>query len=87
MRAPCLRLPSCREAAVTDRLSASDRAMLMGGACAKAYNWSLVSLGKLGAWFLLMILSYTLVAMVSGVKALPRAVTQQPQIAEPETTL
>jgi L-fuconolactonase len=24
----------------TDRLSNSDRAMLMGGACAKAYNWS-----------------------------------------------
>jgi len=24
----------------TDRLSDSDRAMLMGGACAKAYNWS-----------------------------------------------
>ena len=51
------------------------------------HGWSLVSLGKLGAWFLLMILSYTLVAMVSGVKALPRAVTQRPQIAEPETTL
>jgi predicted TIM-barrel fold metal-dependent hydrolase len=25
---------------VTDRLSESDRAMLMGGACAKAYGWS-----------------------------------------------
>ncbi len=25
---------------LTDRLSASDRAMLMGGACAKAYRWS-----------------------------------------------
>jgi L-fuconolactonase len=25
---------------MTDRLSASDRAMLMGGACAKAYRWS-----------------------------------------------
>jgi predicted TIM-barrel fold metal-dependent hydrolase len=25
---------------MTDRLSASDRAMLMGGACAKAYGWS-----------------------------------------------
>jgi hypothetical protein len=24
----------------TDRLSDSERAMLMGGACAKAYNWS-----------------------------------------------
>ena len=24
----------------TDRLSASERAMLMGGACAKAYGWS-----------------------------------------------
>ena len=25
---------------LTDRLSDSDRAMLMGGACAKAYSWS-----------------------------------------------
>ncbi len=24
---------------MTDRLSASERAMLMGGACAKAYKW------------------------------------------------
>jgi L-fuconolactonase len=24
----------------TDRLSATERAMLMGGACAKAYGWS-----------------------------------------------
>ena len=31
-------------------------------------GWALVSLGKLGAWFLLMILSYTLVAAVSGSK-------------------
>jgi L-fuconolactonase len=25
---------------VTDRLTAAERAMLMGGACAKAYGWS-----------------------------------------------
>jgi hypothetical protein len=25
---------------MTDRLSASERAMLMGGACAKAYGWT-----------------------------------------------
>jgi L-fuconolactonase len=25
---------------MTDRLSDSERAMLMGGACAKAYGWS-----------------------------------------------
>ena len=31
----------------TDRLSESERAMLMGGACAKAYGWSLKDLEKL----------------------------------------
>ncbi len=35
------------------------------------HGWTLVSFGKLGAWFLLMILSYTLVAAVSGIKRLP----------------
>jgi len=29
-------------------------------------GWSLVSLGKLGAWFLLMIVSYALVALLTG---------------------
>jgi hypothetical protein len=29
-----------RRALRTDRLSDSERAMLMGGACAKAYGWS-----------------------------------------------
>ena len=33
-----------------------------------------MSFGKLGAWFLLMILSYTLVAAVSGAKP-PKAKT------------
>jgi uncharacterized membrane protein YoaT (DUF817 family) len=28
-------------------------------------GWSLVSLGKLGAWFLLMIVSYALVAVLN----------------------
>jgi uncharacterized membrane protein YoaT (DUF817 family) len=28
-------------------------------------GWSLVSLGKLGAWFLLMIVSYALVALLN----------------------
>jgi uncharacterized membrane protein YoaT (DUF817 family) len=31
--------------------------------------WSLVSLGKLGAWFLLMIISYVLVALVNRPQA------------------
>jgi hypothetical protein len=30
----------CAAAKHTDRLSDSERAMLMGGACAKAYRWS-----------------------------------------------
>jgi uncharacterized membrane protein YoaT (DUF817 family) len=33
--------------------------------------WSLVSLGKLGAWFLLMIISYVLVALVNRPQAMP----------------
>jgi L-fuconolactonase len=32
---------------ITDRLSESERAMLMGGACAKAYNWSPTRAGGL----------------------------------------
>jgi uncharacterized membrane protein YoaT (DUF817 family) len=35
--------------------------------------WSLVSLGKLGAWFLLMIISYVLVALVNRPQAMPVA--------------
>ena len=35
------------------------------------HAWSLVSLGKLGAWFLLMIISYVLVAMVNKPRAMP----------------
>jgi len=35
--------------------------------------WSLVSLGKLGAWFLLMIISYVLVALVNRPQAMPGA--------------
>jgi hypothetical protein len=30
----------CPSFRLTDRLGDSDRAMLMGGACAKAYGWS-----------------------------------------------
>ena len=35
------------------------------------HAWSLVSLGKLGAWYLLMIISYVLVAMVNKLRAMP----------------
>jgi uncharacterized membrane protein YoaT (DUF817 family) len=35
------------------------------------HAWSLVSLGKLGAWFLLMIISYVLVALVNKPRAMP----------------
>lgn len=34
-------------------------------------GWSLVSLGKLGAWFLLMIISYTLVALLHRPQPMP----------------
>jgi uncharacterized membrane protein YoaT (DUF817 family) len=36
------------------------------------HGWSLVSAGKLGAWFLLMIISYVLVALVNRPKPMPR---------------
>ncbi|MBR1220811.1 DUF817 domain-containing protein [Bradyrhizobium sp. U87765 SZCCT0131] len=34
-------------------------------------SWSLVSLGKLGSWFLLLIVSYTMVAIVNKPRRLP----------------
>jgi hypothetical protein len=34
------------------------------------HAWELVSLGKLGAWFLLMIISYVLVALVNRPQAM-----------------
>jgi uncharacterized membrane protein YoaT (DUF817 family) len=37
------------------------------------HGWTLVSLGKLGAWFLLMIISYVLVALVNRPQAMPHA--------------
>jgi len=40
-------------------------------------GWSLVSMGKLGAWFLLMIISYTLVALLN------RPLTHAASVAEP----
>jgi uncharacterized membrane protein YoaT (DUF817 family) len=48
--------------------------------------WELVSLGKLGAWFLLMIISYVLVALVSRPQAMT-AVREQPADYLPETRL
>lgn len=48
-------------------------------------GWSLVSFGKLGAWFLLMILSYTLVATVSGIERLA-ACSDAPGPGEPEAS-
>ncbi len=37
------------------------------------HGWSLVTIGKLGAWFLLMIISYVLVALVNRPQAMPAA--------------
>src|SRR5262245_20821282 len=37
------------------------------------HAWALVSLGKLGAWFLLVIISYVLVAVVNRPQAMPEA--------------
>ena len=34
-------------------------------------GWTLVSIGKLGAWFLLMIISYTLVALLNRPQPMP----------------
>jgi uncharacterized membrane protein YoaT (DUF817 family) len=35
-------------------------------------GWQLVTFAKLGAWFLLMIVSYALVALVNRPQAMPR---------------
>jgi uncharacterized membrane protein YoaT (DUF817 family) len=43
------------------------------------HAWSMVSVGKLGAWFLLMIISYVLVALVNRPRPMP---TAQPQPAD-----
>ena len=37
------------------------------------HGWTLVSFGKLGAWYLLMIISYVLVALVNRPQAMPSA--------------
>ncbi len=36
------------------------------------HGWQLVSLSKLGAWFLLMIISYTIIAWMNGIDPMPR---------------
>jgi uncharacterized membrane protein YoaT (DUF817 family) len=41
------------------------------------FGWSLVSLGKLGAWFLLMIISYVLVALVNRPRTVGLPALQQ----------
>ena len=50
------------------------------------HGWSLVSFGKLGAWFLLMIISYVLVALVNRPQAMP-VVEAQPADQVPGTRL
>lgn len=40
-------------------------------------GWTPVPIGKLGAWFLLMLISYTLVAGVQGVRQLARSVRER----------
>ena len=42
------------------------------------HGWELVSLGKLGAWFLLMIISYVLVALVNR----PQTMAEAPGVSE-----
>ena len=46
-------------------------------------GWSLVSMGKLGAWFLLMIISYTLVALLNRPQA--QAATAAEPLPRPDT--
>jgi hypothetical protein len=48
------------------------------------HGWQLVSFGKLGAWFLLMIISYVLVALVNRPQVMPRAeATQATRVPDP----
>jgi uncharacterized membrane protein YoaT (DUF817 family) len=46
--------------------------------------WHMVSFSKLGAWFLLMIISYALVAALHGVRSMERAPRHSVRDAEPE---
>jgi uncharacterized membrane protein YoaT (DUF817 family) len=48
-------------------------------------TWHMVSTGKLGAWYLLMIISYTLVAVVHGVKVHEAKHTGPTLVAVPVT--
>ena len=48
-------------------------------------GWSMVSLGKLGSWFLLLIISYTLVSLVNAPRVMAargraRAVLSKPKV-------
>jgi uncharacterized membrane protein YoaT (DUF817 family) len=47
------------------------------------HAWSMVSVGKLGAWFLLMIISYVLVALVNRPRALGVADAERTERAPP----
>jgi uncharacterized membrane protein YoaT (DUF817 family) len=51
------------------------------------HAWELVSLGKLGAWFLLMIISYVLVALVNRPKAMHRSVGHSRRMPAADATL
>ncbi len=44
----------------------------------RARVWAQVGPAEIGAWYLLMLISYTLVAVVNGARQAPRAVAPHP---------
>jgi uncharacterized membrane protein YoaT (DUF817 family) len=47
------------------------------------HGWSMVSLSKLGSWFLLLIISYTLVSLINAPKVMAARGRARPLVAEP----
>jgi uncharacterized membrane protein YoaT (DUF817 family) len=51
----------------------------------QSHGWAMVSFGKLGSWFLLLIISYTLVSLINGPRTMIVRKPAMPETAEPES--
>ena len=54
---------------------------------AQQHGWSMVSLSKLGSWFLLLIISYTLVSLINAPKVMTARGRVRPIASEPATEM
>jgi len=50
-------------------------------------GWSMVSLGKLGSWFLLLIISYTLVSLINAPKVMATRGRARLILTEPKSEM